>query len=69
LIAARPATGRRYALLNNRFAVHYLNAPTEQRILGTSAELRDVLQSAFQLRLPEDHELEAALARAIAEAG
>lgn len=66
LMAARPAAARRYALLNNKFAVHHLNAPTEQRILTTSAELREVLQSAFKLRLPEDHELEAALVRVIA---
>jgi N-hydroxyarylamine O-acetyltransferase len=68
LIAARPAAGRRYTLLNNKFVVHHLNAATEQRILATPAELREVLQTAFKLRLPEDHELEVALARVIAKA-
>jgi N-hydroxyarylamine O-acetyltransferase len=64
LIAARPAAGRRYALLNNRFSVHHLNGPSEQRVLTTSAELREVLSSALHVRLPEGRDLEAALARA-----
>jgi N-hydroxyarylamine O-acetyltransferase len=63
LIAARPAPGRRYALLNNEFAVHHLDGNTERRILTKAAELRDALEGPFGLRLPDTPELDRALER------
>jgi N-hydroxyarylamine O-acetyltransferase len=63
LIAARPAPGRRYALRNNEFAVHDLKGNTERRILTTAAQLRETLEGAFQLRLPDAPALDAALER------
>jgi N-hydroxyarylamine O-acetyltransferase len=63
LLAARPAAHRRYALLNNRFSVHHLGGPTERRILKTVAELRETLESAFRLALPDSAQLDAAIGR------
>jgi N-hydroxyarylamine O-acetyltransferase len=69
LIAARPAPRRRYALYNNEFAVHDLNGKTERRLLATAAELREALQDAFQVKLPDAPELDAALERVSARPG
>lgn len=66
LMAARPAPGRRYTLLNNEFTVHHLNGSTEQRMLASTAELRAVLEGDFQLTLPDTPELDATLQRLIA---
>ena len=63
LRAARPAPGRRHALLNNQLAIHHLNGPTEKRTLASVAGIRAVLERDFLLRLPDAPELEAALAR------
>jgi len=61
LIAARPASDRRYALRNNELAVHHLNGSTERRVLTNAAELRETLEGAFRLTLPDTPELDAAL--------
>jgi N-hydroxyarylamine O-acetyltransferase len=63
LVVARPATDRRYALFNNRLAVHHLGGPTERRVLETVAEVRETLESAFLLRLPHGPELDSVIAR------
>ena len=63
LRAARPAAGRRYALLDNQLAVHVLNGATERRALASVAEIRSVLEELFLLRVPESSELDAAIAR------
>ena len=63
LIAARPATDRRYALADNQLAVHHLGGPTERRVLGSVSELRETLESVFLLNLPDAPELDTALAR------
>jgi len=68
LVAARPDTDRRYALLNNELAVHHLNGPTERRVLGSAAELQETLQTLFRLTLPDAPDLHAALTR-ISSAG
>lgn len=69
LIAARPAPGRRYALYNNEFAMHDLNGKTERRLLATAAELREALEDAFHVTLPDAPELDAALERLAARPG
>ena len=69
LLAARPATNRRYALLNNQLTVHHLNGSTERRVLTSVAEMRETLENAFGLTLPDAPELDAALARLTAYAG
>jgi arylamine N-acetyltransferase len=63
LIAAPPATDRRYTLADNQLAVHHLGGPTERRVLETVSELRETLESVFLLRLPDTPELDTALAR------
>jgi N-hydroxyarylamine O-acetyltransferase len=63
LLAARPAPDRRYALLNNEFAVHHLDGRTERRLLRSAAEMREILEGPFGLNLPDVPELDAALRR------
>jgi N-hydroxyarylamine O-acetyltransferase len=63
LMAARPATDRRYALANNQLTVHHLRGPTERRVLASVSELREALEGVFLLRLPDAPELDPALAR------
>ena len=60
-ILGRAARDRRYALLNNEFAVHYLNGRTERRVLTTAAEMREILQGPIGLTLPAGPELDNAL--------
>ena len=68
LMVARPASGRRYTLLNNEFTVHHLNGGSEQRMLTSTAEIQTLLESEFQLKLPDTPELDSALQRLIAPA-
>src|SRR5204863_4246721 len=63
LIAARAMPDRRYALLNNEFAVHYLNGRTERRVLTEPSEIRGVLQGPFRIALPAAPQLDTALQR------
>jgi N-hydroxyarylamine O-acetyltransferase len=67
LLAARPAADRRYALLDNRFTVHHLGGPTERRFLETVGEVRDTLETAFLLSVPDTAEFDAAIARLLEE--
>jgi N-hydroxyarylamine O-acetyltransferase len=63
LLAARPAPDRRYALMNNQFAVHHLNGHTERRLLANADEMRETLEGAFRLTLPDTPDLDELLAR------
>jgi N-hydroxyarylamine O-acetyltransferase len=65
-VAARPAPGRRFGLFNNQLSVHELNGPTEQRTLGSVAQIRSTLETCFGLHLAVDPALDTALARLIA---
>jgi N-hydroxyarylamine O-acetyltransferase len=67
-MAARPDTGRRYALRNNELAVHYLDGRTERRLLTSAAELRAVLKEQFRITVPAAPELDAAWQRLMARA-
>jgi N-hydroxyarylamine O-acetyltransferase len=69
LLAARPAPDRRYALMNNQFAVHHLNGHTERRLLANADEMRETLEGAFRLTLPDTPDLDELLARLTAQAG
>lgn len=68
LMAARPARDRRYALRNNRLAVHHLNGSAERRVLISAADMRETLAREFRLNLPDAPELEAVLGRLTAQA-
>lgn len=63
LTVARPAADRRYALLNTEFSVHGLDGRSEHRKLSGTREIRQVLQEVFDLTLPTDPQIEAALER------
>jgi N-hydroxyarylamine O-acetyltransferase len=62
LICARVKPEGRYALLNNRLAIHRKNG-TEERNLADAAALRSCLETDFGLRLPDSPELTASLER------
>jgi N-hydroxyarylamine O-acetyltransferase len=53
LLAARALPDRRYGLANNFLSTHHLKAPSERRALRSIAEVRQVLEEVFGLRLPE----------------
>lgn len=65
LIAARPAPGRRYALRDNRFSIHYMDGETEKQTLYTVEELKRVLEQDFLLSLPERDNLDEKLSSII----
>jgi N-hydroxyarylamine O-acetyltransferase len=63
LMAGRRSGNRTFALRNNQLSVHHLNGPSEQRDLGSVAELRAVLGESFGIDVPADANLDAALGR------
>jgi N-hydroxyarylamine O-acetyltransferase len=66
LMAARPVPGRRYALFNNTLTVHELGGRSEQQTLTTANEIRHVLETQFDIRVPaEDAAMSSALARVV----
>jgi len=68
LLAARPAPDRRYGLLNNQLTVHHRNGGKERRLITSAAEMRETLEQAFHIVLPDATELNAVLARLAANA-
>jgi N-hydroxyarylamine O-acetyltransferase len=67
LMAARALPRQRLALRNNVFTRHHLHGESEPRTLATPAELREVLEGEFGIRLPDTPALDAALSRVVAE--
>jgi N-hydroxyarylamine O-acetyltransferase len=65
LLAARVAADRRFGLGNGDFRVHHLHGASEQRRIGSVAELRGLLGSTFGIDVPADPEVDAALARVL----
>jgi N-hydroxyarylamine O-acetyltransferase len=65
LLAARPAPDRRYGLLNNQLTVHYRSGGKDRRLITSVAGMRETLEEAFQIVLPDAPELNATLARLI----
>jgi N-hydroxyarylamine O-acetyltransferase len=62
VIAARAAADCRHALRNTRYAVHYPDGRTSRRELASVAEVREVLEKAMRVRMPEADTLDARLA-------
>lgn len=58
LIAARATPGRRLVLRNREFAVHGTDGASERRTLHDTAEIREVLQDEFLIRLPRHPSLD-----------
>jgi N-hydroxyarylamine O-acetyltransferase len=63
LLAARPAPDRRYGLLNNQLTVHHRNGGKDRRLITSVTDMRETLEGAFQIVLPDAPELDLALAR------
>lgn len=61
LIAARPAVGCRYALLDNALTRYPLGGESETRLIDSVFELRMTLEETFGIRLPETPMLDARL--------
>ncbi len=68
LRVALSPTGRRLALRGNRFTTYRMGDPAEERLLGSVAEMRDVLTERFGLDLPQTPELDETLSRFLPEA-
>lgn len=68
LIAARVAPDRRFGLGNGTLSVHHLHGRSEQQRVGSSAELKRLLDSTFGVEVPGGEDVETALARVLASA-
>ena len=66
LLVGRPAPGCRHVLFNNRYVVHRLNGDMESRVLGSTAEIRDVLAGPFGISVPDAAEFAPAMERILA---
>lgn len=58
LVAARPAPEGRHVLNNTRYSFYRLDGTTEQKQLGSVAEIRAVLENAFLITTSEVPELD-----------
>jgi N-hydroxyarylamine O-acetyltransferase len=65
LLAARAAADRRFGLGSGIFSVHHLHGASEQRRIGSAAELKHLLDSTFGIEVPAGRDVEAALARVL----
>jgi N-hydroxyarylamine O-acetyltransferase len=65
LIAARVAPDRRFGLGNGVLSEHRVHGASEQRRMGSVAELKSVLATTFGIDVPSSAKLDAALARAL----
>lgn len=61
LIAGRPGTGMRHALMDRRHTRHYLDKPSAQQTLASAAALRKALQEDLGIDLSGLTELDAKL--------
>jgi N-hydroxyarylamine O-acetyltransferase len=66
LICARAAADRRHALRNTRYAVHFPDGRTERRLIGSVAELNELLRSEFHVAAPPSRSFEEKAAAMIA---
>jgi N-hydroxyarylamine O-acetyltransferase len=65
LMAAKVSPDRRYGLFNNKLSIHPLHGHSEQRAMTSAVELRETLESTFDIRLPDDPGLDTVLGRLI----
>jgi len=66
LRVALAPTGKRLKLKDNRFTTYPEGQPAQTRLLGSVAELREVLAGRFGITLPDDARLEGKLEAIIA---
>lgn len=69
LRVALSPSGKRLALRNNRLTTHIVGEPSESRLLGSVAELREVLSGTFGIALPPAELLDPRLEVILANAG
>ncbi|KRP70965.1 N-hydroxyarylamine O-acetyltransferase [Pseudomonas paralactis] len=65
LKAALLAPGQRHTLANARYALHYLDRPSEKRTLESADELLGLLRDTFGIQLPDQPQLREAVERLI----
>lgn len=65
VVAARVQRDRRYALRHGDLATHFPTGVTERRRLGSGAEVRQVLEELFNIRVPTGPDVEAAFDRSV----
>lgn len=65
LLVARADKGRRLALFNLKLNTHIAGSPSQGRLLGSVAELKELLSGPFGIQLPNEERLDAALQRII----
>ena len=65
LVAARVAADRRLGLSNGVLREHRVDGTSEERSIGTVAELREVLRTTFGIEAPAGAASDAALARVL----
>ncbi len=65
VVAARVQPDRRYALRDAELATHFPAGTTQRRTLGSAAEIRQVLEDVFNIRVPEGSDVDAALSRGL----
>lgn len=51
LIAARPESGRRHALLNNEYSIYFLDGSVEKRMIADIDDFRETLETTFHIPL------------------
>ncbi|HET9651468.1 MAG TPA: arylamine N-acetyltransferase [Usitatibacter sp.] len=66
LVCARAEPGRRHALRNTRYAIHYPDGRTERRVITTVDELRTILREDFGLAVPDSRTFDEKAAAMIA---
>ena len=64
-MAALVAEDRRFQLRDREFTVYHRDGREERRELETVPALRATLRSAFGIRLPDEADVDAALARVL----
>jgi N-hydroxyarylamine O-acetyltransferase len=62
LVAARAGPSERHALRNTRHSIHHRDGRTERRILASAGEMREALEGAFAITLPDAPNLDEKLA-------
>jgi N-hydroxyarylamine O-acetyltransferase len=61
LKVARLAAGERHTLNNAHYAIHYLDRPSDKRVIQSTDELLDVLGTTFGIRVPVHPQLDSTL--------
>ncbi|RDS87482.1 arylamine N-acetyltransferase family protein [Pseudomonas fluorescens] len=61
LKVARLAAGERHTLNNTHYGIHYLDRPSDKRVIQSTDELLDVLGTTFGIRVPVHPQLDSTL--------